>query len=253
MYNVKIQPVYSPYIGRTQLLLFMDDPIKISQEQRDQISAESPRLLSEVAYERIKDAIRNADLEPGQPLSETKLSKLLGISRTPVREAIHQLAQEGLVQIIPGRAVTVASLSVQEVLSAVHVRAILEPEVVRLAAVSISPEDLEALWSVLAQMEEAIDDEDRIAWAKADTRFHEILSASCPNKLLGDMAIQVRNRISYLSSDNQTGQKRMRACTQEHRQIVDAIAAGDPQTAEQTMRDHLTMLRESFFRRLTLT
>lgn len=231
----------------------MDDPIKRSHKQSDQISVDSPRLLSEVAYERIKDAIRNADLEPGQPLSETKLSKLLGISRTPVREAIHQLAQEGLVQIIPGRAVTVASLSVQEVLNAVHVRTILEPEVARLAAASISPENLEALWKILEQMEHAIDDEDRTTWAKADSRFHEILSASCPNKLLGDMAIQVRNRISYLSSDNQTGQKRMHACTQEHRQIVEAIAAGDPQTAELTMRDHLNMLRESFFRRLTLT
>ncbi len=231
----------------------MDDSLNSTLQQDDPISAESPRLLSEVAYERIKDAIRNADLEPGQPLSETKLSKLLGISRTPVREAIHQLAQEGLVQIIPGRAVTVASLSVQEVLNAVHVRTILEPEVARLAAVSISPEDLEALWKILVQMEQAIEGEDRVAWAKADSQFHEILSASCPNKLLGDMAIQVRNRISYLSSDNQTGQKRMQACTQEHRQIVDAIAAGDPQEAEETMRNHLTMLRESYFRRLTLT
>ncbi len=218
--------------------------------QDDKLAADSPRLLSEITYERIKEAIRNADLEPGQPLSETKLSKLLGISRTPVREAIQQLAQEGLVQIIPGRAVTVASLSVQEVMNAVHVRSILEPEVTRLAAVSISPDDLENLWSVIQEMKGAIDNEDRNAWAKADNRFHEILSASCPNKLLGDMVIQVRNRISYLSTDNQTNHNRMLACTQEHRQVTEAIAAGNPQAAEKAMRNHLNKLRDSFFRRL---
>jgi DNA-binding GntR family transcriptional regulator len=231
----------------------MDNPLKSIPESGDQLSSQPPRLLSEIAYERIKDAIRNSDLEPGQPLSETKLSKLLGISRTPVREAIQQLAQEGLVHIIPGRAVTVASLSVQEVLNAVHIRAILEPEVVRLAAASMTAEGLERLWLALHEMEEAIEDEDRTTWAKADTRFHEILSAACPNKLLGDMAIQVRDRVSYLSADSQTSHDRMLACTNEHRQIVEAIAAGDPQAAEGAMREHIDKLRESFFRRLTHT
>jgi DNA-binding GntR family transcriptional regulator len=219
--------------------------------KNDQLAADPPRLLSEVAYERIKEAIRSGDLEPGQPLSETKLSKLLGISRTPVREAIHQLAQDGLVQIIPGRAVIVASLSIPEVMNAIHIRSILEPEIARLAAISISPDDLETLWSVLREMEEAIKNDDRTTWAKADTGFHEILSAACPNKLLGDMVTRVRDRISYLSIDIQTGHNRLIACTQEHRQVVEAIAAGDPQAAEQAMRDHLTKLRESFFRRLT--
>ena len=223
----------------------------IQSNQNDKLVADPPRLLSEITYERIKEAIRNADLVPGQPLSETKLSKMLGISRTPVREALQQLAQEGLVQIIPGRAVTVASPSVQEVMNAVHVRSILEPEVARLAAVSISSDDLEILLSIIQEMEEAIDHEDRTKWAKADSRFHEILSASCPNNLLGDMVIQVRNRISYLSTDNQTNQNRMLACTQEHRQVAEAIAAGDPQVAEKATRDHIDKLRDSLFRRLT--
>ena len=216
-----------------------------------QTSSSSPRLLSEIAYERIKDAIRDGDFEPGQHLSETKLSRLLGISRTPVREAIHQLAQEGLLQIIPGRAVIVASLSIQEVMNAVHIRTILEPEIVRLAATSISPDDLEKLWKVLYLMEESLAEEDRSAWAKADNSFHEILSEACPNRLLGDMAIQVRNRVSYLASDNQTSQKRMLACTREHRQVVEAIAAGDPQAAEQAMSDHIGLLGQSFIQRLT--
>ena len=104
----------------------------------DAPAADSSVLLRDIAYERIKDAIRLSRLQPGQPLSETRLSRELGISRTPVREALQLLAQEGLVQVIPGRAVTVAAPSVQEVMDAIHVRLLLEPEVTRLAAKHIS-------------------------------------------------------------------------------------------------------------------
>lgn len=223
----------------------------IRLNQNGHLAANPPRLLSEIAYERIKEAIRSADLEPGQPLSEKKLSSLLGISRTPVRVAIQQLAQEGLIQIIPGRAVTVASLSIQEVMNVIHVRAILEPEIARLAAASILFEELETLVSAIQDMEAAIERDDRSAWVEADGRFHKILSATCSNKLLGEMVMQVRNRISYLSIANPTDQKRLLACTQEHRRVVDAIAARDLQAAEQSMRDHLDKLQDSFFHRLT--
>lgn len=94
--------------------------------EMDKVDEADSRLLRQIAYERLQDAIRHADLQPGEPLSETRISKALGISRTPVREALQQLAQEGLVQIIPGRAVTVAAPSMQEVLDAVHVRQLLE-------------------------------------------------------------------------------------------------------------------------------
>ena len=104
------------------------------------VTNESPPslLLRDIAYQRIKDAIRTAELRPGQPLTETGLSKMLGISRTPVREALRALAQEGLVQIIPGRAVTVAAPSFNEVMDAIHVRYLLEPEVTRLATKALT-------------------------------------------------------------------------------------------------------------------
>lgn len=211
----------------------------------------SPRRLRDTAYERLKDAIRHADLQPGQPLSETYLSKILGISRTPVREALQQLAQEGLLQIIPGRAVTVASPSIQGVLNVVHVRSLLEPEVARLVAESAAPDLLEALRSALAKMQHAAEQGDRATWSKADTEWHESLCHACPNTLLGEMALQMRNRAHYVAVDPQTNQSRILACTEEHQRVVDAIAAHDAQTAEQAMRQHISELRESMFRRLT--
>ncbi|RME82620.1 MAG: GntR family transcriptional regulator [Caldilineae bacterium] len=209
------------------------------------------QLLRDIAYERIKEAIRMAELQPGQPLSETALSKMLGISRTPVREALQALAQKGLVQIIPGRAVTVAAPSISEVMDAIHIRSLLEPEVARLATRTITPEQLERMWEAMKGLEEAVEVDDRQAWARADAIFHETLSAACPNQLLGELALQIRNRISYLAIDVQDNVARLKACTAEHRVILERIAEGDSEGACEAMREHINLYRESIFRRLS--
>jgi len=207
-------------------------------------------LLRDIAYERLKDAIRDGRLQPGEPLSETRLSEELQISRTPVREALQRLAQEGLVQIQPNRAVMVASLSMQEVLNILHVRSILEPEIARLVAESVTPQTVEALRSCVSTMESAARRGDRPAWSKADTVFHETLAEVCPNSLLGQLGLQMRNRMQFLATDSQTTPARLNACTEEHQAIVEAIASGDPEAAQRAMQDHLQKLRDSFFMRL---
>jgi len=208
------------------------------------------RLLRQIAYERLQDAIRHADLQPGEPLSETRISKALGISRTPVREALQQLAQEGLVQIIPGRAVTVAAPSMQEVLDAVHVRQLLEPELVRLAAEMLPADVMETLRAVIPEMEQAAETGDRAAWSKADSLFHETLSNHCPNRLLGQLVLQARNRVHQSTIDERTSAARLLERTEEHRQVVQAILARDGPTAERLMREHIEQLRQSIFKRL---
>ena len=210
---------------------------------------EEPRLLREVAYERLRDAITYGELLPGTPLSDSQLSKELEISRTPVREALQQLEREGLVQIIPGRAVTVASPSMQEVMNVVHLRYLLEPEIARLAARTASDESIEILRQAVEQMEIAAKKGDRLGWSRLDTLFHETLSEASTNDLLGKMALQMRNRVHYMVSEPQTNRSRILSCTLEHRAIVDAIANRDPDQAEALMREHLNHLRSSLFER----
>ena len=220
--------------------------------QKELTKSKSPRRrLRDTAYERLKDAIRHQELKPGQPLSETYLSEILGISRTPVREALQQLAQEGLLQVIPGRAVTVAAPSVQGVLNVIHVRSLLEPEVARLVAEDPTPEVIEALRGTLAKMQQAAEQADKTAWSRADTEWHEIMARACPNQLLSELTLQMRNRSHSVSIDHQTSPTRIMDCTVEHRVVVDAIEARRPQVAEQAMRQHIHELRESMFRRLT--
>lgn len=206
---------------------------------------------SEVAYMRIKDALQHAGLEPGDPLSEPQLSKMLGISRTPVREALQQLAQEGLVQVIPGRAVTVASRSVQDVLDVVHMRSLLEPELARLAAESATETHLKTFSDTMNDMEAALRNDNYNAWSKADVIFHDTMSKACPNPLLGETVVMLRNRVHHLAkTDSRRNPARLEACTVEHRRIVDALLARDGKAAEEAMRDHLNILRESMFNKL---
>ncbi len=206
--------------------------------------------MRDIAYERIKDAIRTAEVQPGQPLSETGLSKMLGISRTPVREALQVLAQEGLVQIIPGRSVTVAAPSINEVMDAIHIRYLLEPEVVRLATKALSEEQLEILQEAVDGLEKAAAVDDRVAWSAIDNLFHVTLSNACPNHLLGEISLQIRNRISYLSIDVHDDTTGLATSTAEHRIILDKLAARDADGAKTAMEQHVRMLRDSIFERL---
>jgi DNA-binding GntR family transcriptional regulator len=221
-------------------------------QQVEHLKHDGARTRREIAYERIKDALQHAGLEAGAPLSEPQLSKLLGISRTPVREALQQLAQEGLVHVIPGRAVTVASRSLKDVLDVVHMRWLLEPELARLAAESASVEQIERLQGAIQKMEESLHSDDHAAWSKADSVFHEVIGEACPNHLLGETIVQLRNRVHHLADrDSKHNPERLTSCTAEHRRVVEAIANHDTKEAEEAMRDHLSKLRESMFSRLS--
>jgi DNA-binding GntR family transcriptional regulator len=214
------------------------------------VSETDSRLLRDIAYDRIQAAIKHAGVEPGEPLSETRLSKALGISRTPIREALQRLAQEGLLQIIPGRAITVAAPSMQDVLDVVHVRELLEPEVVRLAAESLSAQDRETLQTLTTEMEQAAKTGQRALWSQVDIKWHEVLCNLCPNRLLGQMVLEARNRMYNKGSDDHVTDQYLIEGTLEHKRVVEAILAQDGPLAEQSMREHIRSMRENMFKRL---
>ncbi len=229
----------------------MDALERYITQHEAKLSDEETLLLREVAYERLKDAIRNANLPPGEPLSENRLSKLLGISRTPVREALQKLAQEGLVEIIPGRAVRIANRSFKDVVDVLFIRLLLEPAMMRLVSENVSDEQVELLWNCVVHMEGAAESGDRSGWAKADTVWHETISASCPNQLLGEMALQMRNRIhQYANVENDLKIEQLKNGTAEHRLITEAVASRNGEMAEEIMREHLISLRENLFDQL---
>lgn len=213
-----------------------------------------PKTLTrrELAYERIRDAIRSAEILPGEALTEVRLSKLLGISRTPIREALHQLVQEGLAETSPGQAVTVTAPTLQDVLDVVHIRSLLEPEQVRLAAEVITQKQLEILETTMKEMEVAARQGDLSIWGKADQVYHEILQEACPNKLLAETVVQLKNRVHSMKNfDTQMNNDRLLSCTKEHRAVVEAIKNRNPKAAKAAMEEHLSALTNSLLRRIS--
>jgi DNA-binding GntR family transcriptional regulator len=226
------------------------DKLEKYLREKGEIEGVDSRLLREVAYERLQEGIRQADLQPGEPLSETRISRALGISRTPVREALQRLAKDGLVQVIPGRAVTVAAPSIQEVLDALHVRELLEPEMVRLAAEALSDAERETLQRLTQEMEQTARSGNRAGWSKADIQWHQELAETCPNRLLGQMVLQARNRMYSVGADNHVTDQYLIDGTLEHKEIIAAIAARDGEKACRLMLEHIRNVRENMFKRL---
>ena len=216
----------------------------------DQLSQDLTRR--EFAYTRIKDAIRNSQLKPGEPLTETRLSKLLGISRTPVREALQQLVQEGLAESVPGHAVTVANRTIQDLLDVLHIRSLLEPEQARLVAEAITDEQLEALETVTERLVRTAQRHDLLNWAVEDAAYHEILKEACPNRLLSETVIQLKTRVHHMANiDTHTDPARLKACTEEHRAVVEALKTRDGNLAREAMEAHIDALTNSLLRRIS--
>ena len=206
-------------------------------------------LLREVAYKRLYDAFRAIELDPGELLSTVWLSKQLGISRTPIREALQQLATDGLIQLMQGRAVAIAARSPQEVYDALYVRELLEPASVRLCAIGIAEDALKRLQGLIDKMEAAAFDGDRVMWSRADQEWHEALCEACPNKLLGQIVLLAHNRMYHRGSAEHVPAQYLIQGTEEHRRVLDAIVAQDDAQAERLMLDHLEQLKENLFKR----
>jgi len=203
--------------------------------------------LSDVAYECLKDAILTQDVRSGDPVAEKQLSIAFNFSRTPIRSAIQKLAQEGLLQIIPGRAVFIASRSPKQVLDALKVRILLEPETCRLATEAMSGEQRKLLEELTNRLEEAVVAKDRSAWARTDLQWHELICKACPNELLGQLVLQAFHHMRIQGVISHISYESLNPGTREHREIADAILAGDGDRSVDLMRLHLQSARERMF------
>lgn len=212
---------------------------------------EEDALLSDVAYDRLLDALRHGGFKPGDNLSINRISQLLGVSRTPVTHAVRRLAQEGIIQIDPGHSISVAAPSFQEALDSVDVRMLLEPQQAALVAGKLPPEAQETLLNTLELMEQAAQEDDRGAWSRADTVYHELLFTYCPNKYVSELVMQFRNRVLRTVTDRYTSKQYIIDGTAEHRRIAEAIIEGEAQRAEALMRAHIQNVRKNMLRRFS--
>ncbi|MCE5974888.1 GntR family transcriptional regulator [Sinirhodobacter sp. WL0062] len=188
------------------------------------------------AYRRLLDEIRNGTLSPGARLREIELAERMGISRTPVREAIRQLEADGLVMHLPRQGATIRSLDHAEVVELYEMRAVLEGTAARLAARAASDielAELVALNDELAQMPAG-------ALAREVNRvFHRTLIEAARNRFLIKAMSALQKTLLILGPTTLAEPERAIAAVSEHRAVLDALLARDGAAAEAAMRGHV--------------
>jgi DNA-binding GntR family transcriptional regulator len=191
----------------------------------------------EAAYRYIRSAIQEGRLKPGDRLREIELAGQIGLSRTPIREALGRLQAEGLVVHDAMRGVVVAELDYSMVTELYYMREVLEGTAARLAAQHASEVEISILDELCQQYEAALGDE--VALTACNRHFHETLYRCSHNRYLLNMVTVLHDALSLLGSTTLGSPERAVETLREHRDVVAAIHARDPDTAERALRVHI--------------
>ena len=199
--------------------------------------------LGDATFKRLKAMILDGTLEPGTRLSEKKFADHLGVSRTPVREAIGQLVSEGLAKRSAGSAPVVSSVSLNEIMEILHVRSLLECEAARKAA--SSGKSTTELSDIRNKMQGFIDGPRPTAaeHSALDMRLHFILAEMAGSNLLLELIESLKVKTGMY--DQGSIPDRLVPGCEEHIALIDAVIAKEPDAASAAMKLHLSNVRES--------
>lgn len=204
----------------------------------DSKTGSSPReLQGQSAYLRLCEQIRSGQLKPGARLTETELAEQLGMSRTPVREAIRQLEAEGLVDHQPRSGAVVRRLTYPEIMELYEMRTVLEGTAARLAARAASSMELEELQSINAEMRCESGDPGKLT--RLNRQFHLRLMDAARNRFLLRSMDAVDKALLILGPSAMETPERAREAVVEHDEVLNAMAVRDDIAAEQAMRRHM--------------
>jgi len=214
------------------------------------IDLDSYQPLREAVCETLRDAIRKGILEPGERLMEVQLAEELGISRTPVREAIRKLEQEGYVIMMPRRGTYVADVSESDVKEIFEIRSALEALATGLAARRIEQEELETLQSLLFEIEGYIKQKDIEKIVETDIKFHGLLYQVSRNERLVNIISNLKEQLARFRTLSMSYPGRLYETLEEHSEMVEAIANGDVSAARDAAEHHMERAEKTLLKAL---
>ena len=195
--------------------------------------------LRDVVFNTLRQAILRGELKPGERLMEIQLANKLGVSRTPIREAIRKLELEGLVLMIPRKGAEVAEITEKSLRDVLEVRRALEELAVELACEKITPEQIQELKDAAASFRDSLQEGDITRIAEADVKFHDVIYLATDNQkliqLLNNLREQMyRYRVEYLKRSDFHQQ-----LMDEHEEIIETIESGQKDRAVQVVCQHV--------------
>ena len=201
--------------------------------------------------EEIAEAIISGEFQPGVRLDEHMLAERYGVSRTPVREALRQLATTGLIDIKPRRGATVAGASPAQLDVLFGAMAEMEAACARLAAMSMTPIERRRLQHAHEGMAALAERDDRAGFAAANLAFHTMIYNGAQNDILADFAGSLRRRLAPYRRAQFENEGRLPRSQEEHGAVVRAILAGDAAAAHAAMFHHMSLVEQAFDRLAT--
>ena len=195
--------------------------------------------LRDVVFQTLRTAILKGDLKPGERLMELQLASKLGVSRTPIREAIRMLEQEGLARTIPRKGAEVAGMTEKDMEDVLQIRCVLEELAARLSCQNITDEEMRELKIAMVAFEEKTREGNVVELAKADVTFHDIIYRAADNPkllvLLNNLREQMyRYRTEYMKDD-----RIHPVLIREHKEMVKALESRDQELVARDVRQHL--------------
>ncbi len=208
--------------------------------------------LRDVVFNTLRQGILKGELEPGERLMEVALAERLGVSRTPIREAIRKLELEGLVIMIPRKGAEVASISEKSMRDVLEVRRALEEVAVELACKRITPEQMEDLKRAYRVFASSIDSKDLISIAQKDEAFHEAIYHATQNQKLEQMINNLREQMYRYRLEYIKDKDKRHILVEEHKQIMDALESHDVEAAKQAIRTHIDNQQSTVLKNLKI-
>jgi DNA-binding GntR family transcriptional regulator len=203
------------------------------------VPIERTKSLKEKTYDILKEMILTGRLEPGRLHNEVKLAKELGVSRTPVREALSELRQEGIVDFVPNKGILIREITVKQVQEIFEIRQIIESYVTQAVASRLSAADLKKLDAIIKKQEKLALRNDNQAFIETDRKFHLLLAARLDNRRLGAILENLRDQIHFMGIYAIKKSGRMGQTLTEHIKILAALREGKAKKAQKAMLQHL--------------
>ena len=226
-----------------------------SQARSDTLAQDTPankgQSLAQRAYEAIRKAIRSRRFRSGDRLVESELAQMLGLSRTPIREVLRDLASKGLVQMEPRKGVLVAQIGLEELSDMLEAECELEALCAQIAAHRMSLLEKKQLERVHELTAIAVSKGDDARYLELNHEFHNLISAGTHNKLIAETVGNLRGRLSGFRQAQSKTEKRLQTSHAEHQCIVDAILSSDAVIAFQKMRAHNARLSSKVIEQLS--
>ncbi len=206
--------------------------------------------LRDVIFNTLRDAIVTGELRPGERLMEVNLAEKMGVSRTPVREAVRKLETEGLVTMIPRKGTHVAEISVKDIMDVLEVRAALDKLATELASKRIRQDNIRQLESIHKQYIASLRKENLQGAIKKDVEFHEVIYQASGNKKLVSVAGNLREQIYRFRVIYMKDFSNAEDVLREHQQILQAMSEGAAEKAGQLAEEHIIHQQHSIIQRV---